>query len=58
MALPKYVQVAEHENADGTKYLLAELRVEDAIEDDGPTVVGTYKLVSKKRMVKKVTEDR
>lgn len=58
MALPKYVLVAERRENDGAKYLVAETRMAEAIEDDGPTLVGTYKLVSKRRMVKKVTEVR
>ena len=58
MALPKYVLIAERTERDGTKYLLADTSMNDVIEDDGPTTVGTYKLVSKRRMAKKVTEVR
>ena len=35
------------------QYLNAQELAINAIEDDGPTVVGTYKLVGKRKLVKK-----
>lgn len=35
------------------QYLNAQELAIHAIEDDGPTVVGTYKLVGKRKLVKK-----
>ena len=35
------------------QYLNAQELAITAIEDDGPTVVGTYKLVGKRKLVKK-----
>lgn len=42
---------------DDEGYLIAESARVDAIEDDGPTVVGIYKLVSKSTLRKVVEAD-
>jgi hypothetical protein len=44
--LPQTVYVAWREAiGPGDSYLIAEQSREDAIEDEGPTIVGTYRLV-------------
>ena len=57
MALPKVIHVREdHDNnaPKGTSYLTAfKGGVSEAVEDDGPTIIGVYKLVSRLRVVKR-----
>lgn len=56
MSLPKTIYVAERDNGSDPVFMVAEYFPEDAIEDDGPTQVGTYKLVAKRKLAKKATE--
>ena len=53
MILPKIVFVRREVDED-TSYLLAYERREDAVEDDGPTVVGEYRFVKSETLVKRV----
>ena len=50
--LPKSLFVREGKDGDET-YYLAYTFPQDAIEDDGPTLVGTYELVEEQRFVKR-----
>ena len=55
MALPRIIFVREEPDTNGSKYLLAYAKRENAVGgDDGPTLVGTYQFVSKQRLVKVV----
>lgn len=45
MKLPKVVYVAIREGSDRSTWMECERLPEDAIEDDGPTEIGTYRLV-------------
>jgi hypothetical protein len=58
MSLPTIIYVHEGKNQDGTTDLYAWKTAAEAIEDDGPTVVGTYKLVGKRTMRKVVQESK
>jgi hypothetical protein len=52
--LPKTIFVARHrEEEPGNSFYVAEARLEEVIEDDGPTVVGEYRLVRAARMEKR-----
>ena len=51
--LPKFVFVSEHQGSDA-KWLEAVRRIDEAVENDGPTVVGTYQLIKVNRVVKQV----
>ena len=53
MILPKIVFMRREMDKD-TSYLLAYERREDAVEDDGPTVVGEYRFVKSETLVKRV----
>ncbi len=53
-ALPREIYVAIRESGTDNEYLVAEVTPEEAIEDDGPTRVGTYRLISQKILVKRV----
>lgn len=50
--LPKLIFISEHKENDGTVWLQADRLPLDAIEGDGPTVVGTYQLVEKRTLKK------
>ena len=54
MALPRIIFVREEPDTDGSTYLLAYAKREDAVCNDGPTLVGTYQFSSKQRLVKVV----
>ena len=58
MSLPKRIYVAERIERTSDPYLVAERTPEEAIEDDGPTVIGTYDLVSTTKLMKKATKVR
>jgi len=58
MSLPKRIYVAERTERTSDPYLVAERTPGEAIEDDGPTVIGTYELVSTEKMAKKATKVR
>ena len=51
--LPEYLFVAWQDASDES-WLSANAVASDAIEGDGPTVVGTYKLVEKNKLSKRV----
>lgn len=52
--LPKTVFVTVRELQNDEPYLAAERSAEATMEDDGPTVVGTYKLVEVRTLTKEV----
>lgn len=52
MKLPKKLFVAVHNQEE--PYFQASADLEGAMEDDGPTEIGEYQLVSKKRYEKSV----
>lgn len=55
--LPQFVFVAVREPGE-EEFLACETNAQDAIEDDGPTLVGTYKLVEVNRLTKRVVSAR
>lgn len=46
--------VAKHDDRDGESYFMCGT-LEDVMENDGPTIVGTYKLIETRKIVKKLT---
>ena len=54
-AMPMYLFARREKDRDGTDYLLAFENQAEAIEDDGPTTVTTYKRVKSIRLRKIVT---
>jgi len=54
--LPKTVYVSWRTEGSGDAYLTAELTPEEAIEDDGPTMIGVYRLVETKKFAKRAME--
>ena len=52
--LPRIIFVREEPDTDGSQYLLAYAKRENAVGNDGPTLVGTYQFSSKQRLVKVV----
>ena len=50
--LPKLLFVAEQKEDDGSVWFQAERLALNAIQDDGPTVVGTYQLVGTRTLKK------
>ena len=56
MAFPLVVFVREGQEPNGTKYLLVYEDPQEAIEEDGPTVVATYKFVGKRKLMKLLHE--
>lgn len=55
MKLAKVLYVAVNSDGDD-QYLQAAETVERCIEDDGPTVIGTYKLIEKAKYEKVTTK--
>ena len=53
---PNIVFVIEEKETDGTKYLSVYKTPQDAMQDDGPTLVGTYKLGGKRKLIKNIHE--
>lgn len=53
---PNLIIVTHVEESNGASYLVASRNVEEALTDDGPQLVGTYKLVGKRRLVRVVKE--
>ena len=53
--LPKLLFVAEQKEDDGSVWFQAERLALNAIQDDGPTVVGTYQLVGTRTLKKTVS---
>ena len=56
MALPKIMFVREETDNEGSKFLISFSNPQEAVENDGPTMVGTYKLVGKRRLIKQIQE--
>lgn len=52
--LPEFVFVSIREPGED-EFLDCRLKGIDAVEDDGPTLVGTYKLVETNELAKRVT---
>ena len=52
--IPPQTIFVRREVDEDTSYLLAYVRREDAVEDDGPTVVGEYRFVKSETLVKRV----
>jgi len=55
MKLPKLLYIAWAEVDSREPYLVAEKTPEEVIQDNGPTEIGTYKLITKGTFVKKAT---
>lgn len=56
MKLPKTVYVAWREEDDDDRFLIAYEEPADCVDEDGPTVVGTYQYVEKKKLKRTITE--
>lgn len=54
--LPKEIFVAWRTGAGSDPWLTASETEDEAIEDDGPDYVGTYKLVKIRKLAKRVSE--
>lgn len=54
--LAKFMFLAVHGTDTDDPFVVAHELEEDALEDDGPTLVGTYKLIGTKTFEKKVAE--
>jgi len=55
--LPEFVFVTWHDEGDD-EWLSASAKSNDAIEDDGPTIVGTYQLVETNKLTKRVISEK
>lgn len=58
MSLPSIVYVREEKLTNGTTDLYVYDNAEDCIDADGPSVVGTYKLVGKRTLRKVIQETK
>lgn len=54
MIIPRVLLVAEHSERNGGKYLVCGRTPGEVMEDDGPTMIATYKFVRAERMVKRI----
>jgi len=52
--LQKEIYVTIDPNSDGGNDLLAWRGIGDGVEDDGPTIVGVYRLAESKRVSKRL----
>ena len=52
--LPKVINVAWRELDNDDPYLAAYIDATECLDEDGPTDVGTYKLMNTRRLAKKV----
>lgn len=56
--LPNVIFVRTYKESNGDEWLSVSYTPLDCIEDDGPTVVGTYKLVGTRKLRKIIVEDK
>jgi hypothetical protein len=55
--LPKIIYVRQETEEAEEPFLIACESVRDAVDGDGPTVVGTYELIDIRKMIKRVDEE-